>query len=157
MRSEAGSPLTSADPISPLGAGVPVLRRHRLTPPEHNEALANHKYISLFLPSVLISLYSKKKRGKKKSPGLYMSVSLCHCSLGGLTEAALFAGCGRLGSQRRWGSAPRIRNGRAAEDRGRETPGAALTTRGSFIAPRYWLLLVPSQCKWGPARGVLVN
>lgn len=69
VRSEAGSALTSADFTSPRGAGVPVLRRHRLTPPERGKALANHKYISIFLPSVLISLHSKKMRGGEKVRG----------------------------------------------------------------------------------------
>lgn len=73
VRSEAASTLTSADFISPLGTGVPILHQHGLTPPGHNKDVANHRYISIFLPSILISLYSKKKK-KEKSGAVHERV-----------------------------------------------------------------------------------
>ncbi|CAN8183883.1 unnamed protein product [Coccothraustes coccothraustes] len=51
--------------ISSLGARVPVVRCHCLTPGQSG-AVANHKHIGISLPSLLITLRSEKKKEKKQ-------------------------------------------------------------------------------------------
>lgn len=70
------------------------------------------------------------RRSKKKSLGQYVSVPLCQRWLG-LTEAALFPGCGQLGSQGRWGSAPHTESARG-RGRGSRNSESCLNDRREF-------------------------